>query len=95
VATATATLTSTGSLTAPKPGDVLDYRVVFSGDTHTLSITPGSVTDNGQPVTVTGGPWTFTVVDPETVGPPNVAGGTLSKPFAQDPTDPRHWQGTF
>ncbi len=99
--TATATLTSSGSLTAPKLGDVLDYRVAISGEqAFGLSIAPSPVTvtpPGGTPVTVTpaGGPWTITIPDAESIPGPVVTGGSLTKPFAQDPADPHHWSATL
>jgi hypothetical protein len=92
--TATATLTSSGSLTAPKLGDVLTYTVTVVGDTHNASIAPGSFTDQGQTIPVDGGPWTWTIHDVEQFGPPTVSGVTLSKPFTQT-ADPHIWVATY
>lgn len=99
--TATATLQTSGSLTAPKKGDVLDYRVVPAGDEISLTITPAAMTVTalgGQPQTVdvAGGPWTITIPDAETIPAPVVTGPVpLDVPFTQDPADPRHWSATI
>jgi hypothetical protein len=92
--TATATLTSTGSLTAPLKGDVHTYTVTVLGDTHTASVGPGTFTDEGQTVPVSGGPWTWAIHDAEQFGPPVVSGFTYSKPFAQT-ADPHVWTATY
>jgi hypothetical protein len=89
-ATATATLTSTGSLAAAKSGDVITYRVVVTG--NTLSIPPPLTLDMaGQAVAVVGNPWVAPL--PVAVDPPVVSGIPLT--FAQQP-DPNAytWKAT-
>ena len=92
--TATATLTSTGSLTAPKLGDVFTYTVTVTGDTHNASIAAGGFNDNGQDVPVSGGPWSWTIHDAEQFTAPVVTGVTLTKPFTQT-ADPHVWVATY
>lgn len=94
--TASATLSTTGSLAAPKLGDVLDYRVTILGSGRTVTISPPTTgtTNAGVSITVTGGPWILTLPDAQTIPAPLVT-GVLSKPFTQDPADPRHWSATL
>jgi hypothetical protein len=92
--TATATLTSSGSLTAPLVGDVLTYTVTVTGDTHNASVAPGTFTDQGQTIPVGGGPWTWVIHDAEQFGAPVVSGVTLAKPFTQT-ADPHVFVATI
>lgn len=97
--TATATLTTTGSITAPRKGDVLDYRVTIGGDVDTITVTPSPITYQpsvGNPVTLTpvGGPWTFVIQDVESIPAPTVV-GPLSQSFTQDPADPHHYSAVI
>lgn len=92
--TATATLTSTGSLTAPVLGDVFTYTVTVTGDTHNASIAVGTFTDQGQSVPISGGPWSWTIHDAEQFTTPVVTGVTLTKPFTQT-ADPHVWTATY
>jgi hypothetical protein len=72
--TASATLTSSGSLSAWKSGDVLTYTVAVTGDQGV--VTPAEISVAGISVPVAGGPWTFTL--PETFAPPTVTGMVLT-----------------
>lgn len=91
---AVANLTSTGDLAAPKLGDLFTYTVTVTGDTHNASIAPGTFTDQGQTIPVTGGPWTWVIRDAEQFGAPVVTGVTLTKPFTQT-ADPHVWNATY
>lgn len=91
---ASATLTSSGSLTAPKSGDVLTMTYTITGDTVTGQVTSaGTVSiEGGAPIPVTFSPQTLSYVEPESISGPVVTG---LPPFVQSATQPHVWTVTL
>lgn len=87
---ATFTVTSTGSISAPKKGDVLTAAYTLSGDGFTIG--PGPVSLEATSVPVTGGV-TGTLDGVVSYGAPVVENLPLSVPFTQQPT-PSLWEAT-
>lgn len=87
---ATFAVTSTGSVSAPKPGDVLTATYTISGDGFTIG--PGPVTLESVSVPVTGSV-SGTLSGEETIGAPVVTNLVLTKPFVQQ-ADPHVYVAT-
>lgn len=87
--TAAGALTSTGSLSNPKNGDVLTYTITVTGAQGSISFPPILIA--GISVPVSGGPLTFNL--PEVDAGPLVSGATCT--FVQSPSNPRVYTATF